>query len=379
MKIRGPEVGYVDLLNYETTEHLKKEQAEGRHYQKSPLRPSAAGKCTRELYYEMMQYSGKARYATEIHKPEVHRLLNFGHTVESHIIRQIEQHLKMVNVRYKQQTLSFYRLEAKNDPKLSQWLEGSLDLCVWSEQWKCVIDIKSKKDRFSSHRSSKWDEESQKFSRMRSVYPMTDTSFWVEDLEAFVEELNDPFFTANFLQLNLYLNSDFLKERGVDHGAIIQYSKNDSRLREVRFAPSQALFDQVRTKFQTVIRAVDEDNEKLAVKDHAFGSMKCAFCSFKAECWNEDALKGWYKTLPAKAWPKDTHRLGRLGDTLEELFQEYQKTDAVLSERDRKEAAIIKLCTDNEIQKQKLGNGDVYELKYLKSPSPHFELRRSKA
>jgi hypothetical protein len=107
--------------------------------------------------------------------------------------------------------------------------------------------------------------------------------------------------------------------------------------------------------------------------------MKCAFCSFKAECWNEDALKGWYKTLPAKAWPKDTHRLGRLGDTLEELFQEYQKTDAVLSERDRKEAAIIKLCTDNEIQKLKLGNGDVYELKYLKSPSPHFELRRSKA
>lgn len=376
--LKGPEVGYVDLLNHETSEYLKKEKIEGRSYQRTPIRPSAAGKCSRELYYEFMQYSGRAKYQVEPFKPEVHRLLNLGHTVESHIIRQFEQHLKMVQVKYKQQVLSFYRIEAEKDQALSQWLEGSMDLCVWSEQWKCVIDIKSKKDKFSSYRSSKWDEDTEKLARMASTYQLSDSAFWVENLDAFLDELGDPFFAANFLQLNLYLNSDFLKNRGVDHGAIIQYSKNDSRLREIRFAPSQTLFDRVRAKFEGVVAAVDTDNPELAPRDYTLGSMKCAFCDFKGECWKEDTLKAWFRTFSKKQWPTDTSRLGAMGDTLETMFQDYATTESAVTAKRQLEDRIIKLCVDNELTKLRLASGNVYEVVHRKSPRPHFELKRSK-
>ncbi len=378
-KIPGPPVGYVDLLNYECTENQKKDQAEGRGFNKTPIRPSSAGECSRSLYYQSMSFHKKASFPGEIKDPNVVRLLDLGNPIEHHVIRQFQQHLKMVQVKYRQQVLDFGPIEAVNDKSLSQRLEGSLDFCLVSDEWKCVIDVKSKKDKFSSYRGTKWDEETDKLGKMSSVTKLTETSFWVENLTAFLMELNDAFFEANFTQLNMYAMSSFIRERGIDHAAIIQYSKNDSRLREIRFKPSQEVYDRTVNKFKNVIKAVDTNDISLAPKDHLLGSMKCAFCPFAKECWNEDSLKAWFKTFPKKQWPTDTKRMGAVGGDIEKLMGSYEALAAQDASKDKLEQDILKLMVDAEVNKIKTNAGEVYEAKHLKSPYPHFELRRSKA
>lgn len=298
-KLLGPECGYIDLLDHATTEHLTREEEKGRD--KTPIRPSAAGKCTRELFYELMEFHGKAKFAKEIKEPSVHRLLSLGHSIEWHLIKQFDLISDLFQVRYKQQVLSFKYLESKHDPKLNQWLEGSLDLVFWSDKYKCVADVKSKGGGWDfKARKSRWDSYTDKLLGMKSVEPITvkkvdketgaplaADSFWVEDLRAFLTELEDPFFASNFLQLNLYANSEFLKERGIDHGAIIQYHKADSKLREVRFKPSAEIYEETVGKFQNAIDAVATDNDSLATRDFAEGSFKCRYCPFQKECWGK--------------------------------------------------------------------------------------------
>lgn len=374
--IIGPPVGYVDLLNEATRQSLQDEVDEGKGFQKTPLRPSAAGQCTRELCYALMEFHGKAHYEKELKKPEVVRLLSLGHSIEWSAIKQFEEHIGIFETKYKQQVLDFGPLTS-TDPKLAQRLEGSLDVCFFSEKWKCVVDFKSKKDKYSSYRSSQWDETSEKLSKMRSVTTLSETSFWVEDLEAFLAELHDPFFEANFLQLNLYATSDFLKARGVDHGAIIQYNKNDSRMREVRFKPSDALATKTIAKFQ---RALDDVTAgTLSPRDHNLGSMKCAFCPYARECWDEDSLKAWFKTFPSKQWPDDTSKLGIVGEQLEFMFEVRAQKETAASEVKAADEAILKVMVDNQLTKLRLSSGEVFEARHYKSPRPHFELKRSKA
>ena len=374
--ILGPSVGYVDLLDHYTAEKLKSDHSTGKDYQKSPIRPSAAGKCTRELYYELMQYSKKATYSTDPIEPETSRIFGLGHSVEYHLIKEMAVFNEILEIRYKQQVLSFARLSA-TDPKLAQWLEGSLDLVLWSDKHKCVADVKSKKDKFSAHYASKWDEDTKKLEGMRTVRAITPKAFWVEDLEAFLEELRDPFFEANFRQLNLYACSDFLIERGIDHAAIIQYNKNDSRVREVRFKPSRALYDKTINRFQNVITAVDTNQPGLAPREYMLGSVKCAFCKFKNECWEgADAKREFFHSLPKKSWPKDTDRMGEAGTKLEHLLNDYQEAAEVAEEQEGREADIVKLMTDEKVAKVRTESGLVYELKKLKDG---LVLRRSKA
>lgn len=297
IKVLGPAVGYVDLLDHETTEAIKRERTEGNSYQKTPIRPSAAGKCTRELYYDTMQFQGKAKYDTEVQTPALTRLFALGHSVEWSLIGQIKRYLKAFEVKYSQQVLDFGPISA-TDPKLRQRLEGSIDLCLISDEYKCVIDIKSKKDRFAGKGRTGWDITTSDLSKMDSVKVISGQAFWVEDLEAFLLELDDAFFAANFLQLNLYANAEFIKERGIDHAAIIQYGKNDSRIREVRFKPHRGLYDKTVAKFQTAVTAVDTANEALATRDFKVGSMKCAYCPFNAVCRpNVDAKAEFRKTF----------------------------------------------------------------------------------
>lgn len=283
VELLGPSRGYVDMLDEATTRYLKKDT-----YNKTPIRPSAAGKCARELYFELMEFSGRAQYPKELKSPEVHRLLNLGHSVEYHVIKQFELLKDLFEIRYKQQVLSFTHYKAERDPKLTQWLEGSLDLVFWSDKYKCVADVKSKKDS-TYGRKRGWESTAEKLEGMASVVPIDGSgqSFYVDDLAAFLDELKDPFFAANFLQLNLYANSQFLLERGINHGAILQYNKNTSEMREVRFKPSRELYEKNLTKFGNVIKAVDLGQPELAPKEHEFGSMKCRYCPFSKQCWGK--------------------------------------------------------------------------------------------
>lgn len=376
--ILGPPVGYVDLLDHATTAKHTKEKEEGKTFQKTPIRPSAAGACSRELYHELMMFSGRAQYDVEVMEPELHRLFSLGHSIEANLIKDMRTLLSdFIEIKYQQQVLSFCYLNAKNDPKLSQWLEGSLDMVFWSDKWKCVADVKSKKDKFHSYHKTAWDDTTYKLKSMKSVQTISDCAFLVENLGEFLQELSDPFFEANFKQLNLYASSDFLKERGVNHAAIIQYCKNDSRLREIRFKPCDEVAKETIRKFQNVVTAVDENKPELAPKDYVLGSIKCAFCKFKKECWEkDDSLKAFFRTFPKKEWPTDTNRLGALGTTLDSMLSRYAGAEDEAKAQTKFEQDIVALLVKSNINKVRTESGLVYEVKKLKDS---IVLRRSKA
>jgi hypothetical protein len=364
-KLLGPEVGYTDLLDFHTSNKLAKESDAGRKY--TPLRPSAAGKCTRELAYEFAEFRGKASYPKEGMKPSVHRLLNLGHSIEYNILNQFKE-VEGFELKYSQQVLSFFPL---NESK-TEWVEGSLDRCFYVGEHKAVIDIKSKGDKYSSFNKSRWDDDNEKLSKLQSCVRVTDTMFWVDDLDAFLGELDDPFLASNFYQLNMYANAQFLKERGVDHAAIIQYNKNDSRIREIRFRPSTNVYNTVKDKFSLVSKTIDGGgNPEDVRRDYALGSIKCAFCSFKKTCHpEEDGLKAYFKTWPKKNWPEAST------NELEALYEKYKEVTNSKKELERIEKLLAMQMIEDDIQKVEFSDGTIYEVKTLKGEG--LVMRRAK-
>jgi hypothetical protein len=372
MPVLGPQFGYTDLLDHET--NLRSAERDEKW---QPLRPSASGKCTRVLAFDMAEYLGKASYPKEVMKPSVKRLLDLGSFVEKHLIQQFKWNVPstLLKSRYEQTILHFYRLTAESDPSINVLIEGSNDAVFFSPDSRGLIDYKSKNDGWSATHKSRWDMMDEKLSRMKTVEKFSETAYWVEDLPAFLDELNDAFFASNFLQTNGYCCTEFMKERGIDHGAVIQSNKNDSRLREVRFKPSQALFDKVRAKFQTALNAAAAGNPHAAPADFALGSVSCAYCPRSKECRGDsDALKAFYATFN-KSWPVDIAE----DDPLVQAFSHFEKFEEVSASREKLEAHILADLETRNLGKIRLPNGNVYETKFLKSPKPHVELRRSKA
>lgn len=378
-QILGPPAGYVDYLN-----ESQEAPATGEARKYFPLRPSSAGKCERELAHELAEYRGLATYPKEVMKAETKRIFDMGHSVEYSVLKQFDK-VEGFQSRYGQQTLDMFDLNS------GEIIEGSLDKCFFvtrqieGKEYRGVIDIKSKKDKFSSWSSTNWSETDEKLSRMASVERITDTLFYVDDLAAFLKELGNDgyskaYFAPNFIQLNMYANNDFLLRRKIDHASIIQYNKNDSRMREVRFRPSAEVYQQTKEKFLRVEHYVDVDKDPtLAKKEFVLGSIKCAFCQFNKECWPEaDALKEYFATWPKRKWPERTSDLGDVGDTLEDLYEQYYTTESAVSDLARIESELISVLEANKIQKVKFADDAVFELKFLKSPRPHLEFRRTK-
>lgn len=383
IKVLGPEVGYVEILNTLTQEIIDERSKGPTKY--NPLRPSSAGKCTRELGYEFAEFRGHQKYETIPNTPEVHRLLNFGYHVETHVINEFRDAFKRmakpIEIRYRQQTLSFFKL---ND---GTRIEGNIDLVLVSDKFKCVADIKSKKDKFSAFYKTSWDELTAKLTNMKTVHRFGEEAYWVEDLPSFLAELDDPFFAMNFYQLNLYFFDEhrFLREKGVDHAAIFQLNKNDSRIREIRFKPSEDLYNKIRDKFVLVQEVVDREKSPEALpKDYALGSSKCGFCRFRDTCWpNEDAMKEHFKTWPKKFWPKDIDRLPQEDqDLLRVMFQEYEDSLKYAKTRDDVEDKIILTLDKLKVRKVRLDQDHIYEVRRLKSGGanggPREVLRRTK-
>lgn len=381
--ILGPDFSYSDALNHLTYEHSKKLQAEGKDISKFPLRPSAAGHCERELAYALMEYRGLAKYEKEVHEPELTRLFALGHSVEYVLLRDMAQHFREIGftIEYKQQRLSFMHLESKIKPSWSQWIEGSIDFVLWSEKHKAIGDVKSKKEKYSSYRKSDWEETNYKYSQLKSLVKIGDTAFYADDAVEFLNEVDDPYLAANVLQLNLYAMNGFIAERGIDHCFLIYYNKNTSQLRELRFRPSEQLSDYVKNKFKNAFEAVEAGQPELAKQEFGIGQMKCAFCTYKEVCRPaDDPLREWFKTFPKKVWPKDTNRIDDvdLAETLEEIYSEYKVAASASTSTEKLASELCKLLTDARINKVKFSDGEVYEVKLLKSPKERLELRRSK-
>jgi hypothetical protein len=383
-KVRGPEVGFTDLIDHclNTEEHT---------FDMFPLRPSSAGKCTRAMAYELWEYLGKGSFPKEQKDPNVKRLLSLGSSVEFHSIRNFDLISKAnrdFRITYKQQVMIAFRLKPADKDDSPPLVKGSLDFAIENrkEGWAIFADCKSAKDKFSSFMGSKWDETTEKLQTMESVTPISDTAFWAEDLEAFLKELNDPFFEDNFLQENVYCCTDFAKEVNCIAGLIYRYNKNDSRHIEVRFKPSETLAKRFEDKCNFVYKIAKtgtlEDIDALGC-DFLPGHIKNAFCAchlYSGE-GQDGARKDYFATFPPKKWPTDLGRL-RNADTLDTFFETYSKCRKDASLGEQIEQDIIKLLMEEKCQKVKLPNGQVYEVKQFKTGGvgngPRVALKRAK-
>jgi hypothetical protein len=378
-KVPGPEYGLNEIIDA-----LTQQVIEGRSENKyNPIRPSSSGKCERELGYEFMEFRGHMKYPREQNTSSTHRLLNFGHHVERHTIDEIYQAIKQsktkIDIKYKQQTLSFFKLPD------GSWLEGNMDLGIESDGWKIAVDVKSKGDKYSQFFKSSWDEFVEKLERTGAAQRFGDDAIFITDLVKFIDSEQDVWFNNNLYQLNFYLGSEFLRDRGYNLGAILQYNKNDSRLREIRFEFSQELFDRVKDKFTKVVSLVDRDKSAEGLnKDYTLGSSKCGFCPFKQQCWPEnDALKEYFNTLPPKQWPKDLDRLPKeVQAELDPLFKQYLLLSDTPAEIEKLEEKIVGILDKNKVYKVRLESGQIYRVKRLKSGGAgggeRYVLRRDK-
>lgn len=354
VSIPGPADSYCGLLD----RAIQAKQAEPTERKYYPLRPSSAGYCARQLAYKLAAYNGTIHDVPEDRKPNIVRLLSFGHNVEYHALRMFGEYLPEIEQRFKQQVVDIFRLDS------GRLIEGSTDAVFITT--KALVDVKSVGPKWSRGYKSTWDELLAKYEAMHTVIKFDNNAFYVHDVKAFFEELGEDALVANITQLNLYLCSDFMKSRGLDHGVIYRYNKADSRHMEIRFAPSQELFDDIKAKFNA-IEAAKAPND--VPRGAQLGSMACAFCPYASQCWPEiDSKKEFFASLPKKRWADQAP------PKLQEMFDEYGaaiKAKAV-------EEKILKFMIDTELRKVKTSDGTVWEAKYLASPKPHYELRVSK-
>lgn len=379
-KIPGPQASFAEILDHYTRE-ASKERASNYF----PLRPSSAGKCERRLAYDLANFRGIRSDEPEIFEPHVTRLLDLGHFVESHLLKQFYYAFKQADsglqIKYKQQTLGFFNL-----PHADEYIEGSLDAVFVSPKWKAVIDVKSAKDNWSTYFKTKWKQKIEEFRKDPLVTEIDDNSFYIDDIEAYRKTCKDASFLSNMLQLNMYFNSEcgFLRDRGVSFCSLIYYSKNSSEVREVRFKPSKETYQYVKDKFLRVSEAVDlhKDPERVE-KEFALGSFSCAFCPYSKECWGDkvDSKKEYFKTWPKKKWPKDADRLAEEKE-LRSYLETIQEANSKIEEKKAAEQEIIKILDKRKVSKIRFDENNIYEVKQLKTGGvgggPRRVLRRGK-
>lgn len=378
-KIPGPPVGYVDLLDHEIIVEQNREKevyAKDNTTAYNPLRPSSAGKCARRLAYEFMEYKGKAVYQTELKDPHVYRLLRLGYSIEWNVLRLFEL-VKYLNVDMKQQKVICFELDKLKNQEIQDLIIGSVDACFLNREWKTIMDVKSVKDGFARAYRTKWDETLDKFKNMESLVQLSGNAYYADDPIKFLDELGEDWLFDNICQLNSYACSPFMKAIGIDNGVIYKYNKNDSRHYELRFKPSKKLADYVKGKFNEVNKAVSNGTPEKVAKEFALGSQHCAFCPYSGQCWGEDTKKPYFQTFPKKKWPTDSYKL-KAKEEIETLFGAFEKAKKEEQKLKEIEKKIITLLTNEEVEKLKLSNGNIYLVKELKSPKRRFELRRDK-
>lgn len=355
----GPSVGYTDL--FDTL--LKKQLNEAHKEKPYPLRPSKAGFCARRLFYEWQEWMGLKDYGTPPLEPRILRLFNLGHAIEAQTLKDFEVLRCKFALKYEQAVLDFFPVPEGEDER---WIEGACDYVLWHEKYRSIGDVKSVGDKFDRVFPTKWDAELERYAEMQTCQRVTDTMFYVDDLDAFIEELSDDFLVNNLYQLNMYASSDFMKRRKVDHAWLYRYNKNDSRHMEIRFRPSPRAFEYVRNKF------VEIASGKQPEREWWLGSKFCAFCDYREACWGDtDAKKAYWNATP-KSWPK------KISDP--DIVAKLEKLDAMKSDTTalRIEREIIKWLEEQKLRKVELPNGKVFEVKHYASKMPPVQILRSK-
>lgn len=369
VKIKGPDVGVVDLLDHAVLSKQEEEFATGKGY--LPLRPSASGYCARKLAYDYSAFRGYMPRMQETKKASVIRLLDLGQHVERAVIDQLRR-AGIFKLTYMQQSLHFITLSDGTH------IEGSPDVVIeFPDGSKGLYDVKSKNSKYSSWRDNSWEESLAKLSKYKSVTTISETAFYVPNVEEFFRECDDESLMQNIVQANFYALNPFMQQRNVTFGGILRYNKNDSSMMELRFALSQELYDYVIKKFVSIHENV-ETPERVA-KEATLGSMACAFCPYADKCWpGVNSKKPYYETLPRKEWATDTDRMAFIGRKLDALQKEYDEAEGQANKLDKIKQEMLVLMEEAGKNKIKTSDGQVFEAKFLRSPKPHFELRKSK-
>lgn len=361
----GPQKGYIDILDEALIEKKKQEQSEPQRF--NPLRPSSAGYCERALGYAYNEYLGNAQYPPEEINPDSIRLLELGHSIEYSFIKQL-QYTKLFQIKYKQQAVTFVQLDEKT------LIEGSIDLCLYFEEHRCIADVKSKGTRFSWYRGDSWEQTDADITEWSSVKRVNDRLYWIEDLDLFLKQCNDPWMADNFYQLNLYACTDFMKERGVDHAVLFYYEKNKSRLREIRFKPSDDVAKKTTNKFIKIHSKVIAKDIDVLKRESELGSVRCSYCRFASVCRpGIDSQKAYFET-----WPERENPIDVIDEAIIKACNLIKGNSRFIEANEVLETQITIWMEQNKIKKMRLPDGEVYECKFLKTPKPHLELRRSK-
>jgi hypothetical protein len=378
--IPGPQVGYTDLVDHCLDD-------ENQLFDLIPLRPSSAGKCSRALTYELLEFLKLGSFEKEVREPNVKRLLSLGHSIEYHAIKNLDLIAKMskdFKIRFKQQSIPLFKLEGNP----SQLIEGSLDLAIMNSATGegCFMDVKSAKDKFHQAYKTYWDSNIAKFQGMSSLTSIggSDQAFYADDLKSFLNELDDPFFVDNFLQLNLYSTSEFAQLHNITHASIYRYNKNDSRHLEIRFKPSKEVAESIRIKFQEIYTNV-QTNGLAAVDgmrcEFPIGNIKNAFCSCSRYA-GEDSysnLQAYFDTWPNRG---TVTYYNKLPAEIKAEADAYMNAVEITDNFDKAQLAIAEYMLANKFDKISLANNHIYEVKSYKTGGikngPRLTLKRSK-
>jgi hypothetical protein len=363
MSIPGPKKSYCTLVD----EQLEANEAKNKSY--FPLRPSASGYCARKLAHDLNVFHGNEPKPEDPKPANIIRLLNLGHSIEFHALKYLND-IPGFNIKFKQQVVDMFKLE-----RTGQIIEGSTDAVMWSNESKGLLDVKSVGDRFHSAFGTKWNSLMEKYDTLETFERFDENAWYINDLPAAIKELGDDTLVTNLTQINLYLCTQFMQDRGLDHGVVYRYNKNNSTHMEIRFKPSPELFETVRKKFNAIDQAVAAGDPQTVPKEFTLGSQMCAFCPYKSKCWPEiDAKKEYFKTFPKKEWPTLLNERTLPGSL--KLFDKLSALEDSTLNKGALEQEIIVAMQAKNLTKVKLPSGLIYEIKFLKSPKPHFELRR---
>jgi hypothetical protein len=358
-KIPGPG-SYVMLLD-NVVQKRASEQRFG-----SPIRPSNAGSCTRRIAHDYLGYLGLGERVEEVRKPSVNRLLGLGHYIEEQVVKDLKD-IPGLGVRFEQQVVDMFRLEGGTN------VEGSLDAFMWSEEVRGVLDVKSMGDRWHNHFNTKWESYLAAYAKHSVQFDIN--SYYVENLEEFLYAIGtEDSLYKNLIQLNLYACTPFLQERRVDHGSIVRYNKNNSTLMEIRFKPSMAVFETTQARLQSVENAGTAKDATVAPKERVLGDMDCAYCPYQKKCWPGASKRELYAGAGGKKWATKLHELDKEAE-VRDLFERRAYAEAASEDLAKLDRELIILLDGHGVNKLKLENGDVFEVKVLKSGA---ELRRSK-
>ena len=367
VKVLGPEKSFTRMVDEALTARAEADKLKPGY---NPLRPSAAGYCARKLAYDYSAFLGYSEKIHEDRKPSVIRLLNLGHSIEYQALKELDM-IPGFSVRFKQQVVDMFTLPS------GKRIEGSVDALMVSDDHKVLLDVKSVGLRWHSAFGNSWKNMMEKYDRLPTMQQFDDNAWYIDDVIAWMDEIGEDALVANVTQINLYACSQFMKDRGVEVGVVYRYCKSNSETMEIRFKTSPELFERVKAKYSLIEAAVEAKTPEIVPKEFVLGSQACGFCPYQKRCWPEvSAKKEYFNTFPKKDWPE---RVGDLdaAPELTKLFSQLHTHQNSLDQKEITEQLILKIMIESQVDKLKLEDGAIYRRVFLRSPKPHFELRRS--